>query len=87
MKAISWLFVVLPPVLLLMTLASVEADIGNIVAWTWIACSVGYLGWEIFISRRYQRLALACLAVGVLNIFLILLLPLIASTTMVRPNM
>jgi hypothetical protein len=86
MKAISWILAILPPLLLLATLATlafVESEsIGNLVAWIWIGCSVGCLGWGIFIFRRFRKLALACLAVGAFNVVLVILLPIVAYLRM-----
>jgi len=83
MKAISWILAILPPLLLLVTLAFIETEsVGNLVAWIWIGCSVGCLGWGIFIFRRFRRLALACLAVGAFNIVLAILLPIVAYLRM-----
>jgi len=85
MKAISWIFTILPPVLLLVVLALIhKADEATnlVAAWLWIASSVGCLGWGIFIFRRFRRLALACLAVGGFNVTLVILLPVVAYLRM-----
>jgi hypothetical protein len=58
----SWIFIILPPVLFLLELASLhktEDTASSVLAWLWIACSVGCLGWGIFVLRRYRTLALA----------------------------
>jgi hypothetical protein len=83
MKAISWIFAILPPVLLLVTLAFIETEsVDNIVAWIWIGFGFGCLGWGIFIFRRFRRLALACLAIGAFNIVVVILLPIVAYLRM-----
>jgi len=70
---------VAPTILLAATLMLSEREIGYLVAWLWIACSIGCVCWGFFGLRRIRCLARACLVVGFLHIALVVLLPLFAS--------
>jgi hypothetical protein len=83
MKIISGIFAILPPLFLSMALAFISSEhTANIMAWTWIGCSVACLGWGIIIFWRFRKLALMCLAVGGFNVILAILLPFVAYVKM-----
>ncbi len=87
MKIISWLLAILPPLFLALALTFIRPEhTANIMAWTWIGCSVICLGWGIFMLRRLRKPALVCLVVGGFNLILVILLPVLAYLRMKHLN-